>query len=355
MKINKTLALFCAILAGGQVFAQEENAAGDEVVDVVVKKPAAAASFFTTLPLCRLVEGVAEVRLPGRDWKAAEEGRFYPLGAMYRTREGGIMEVSFGPECTARISGDSAFGTVAQPLSEKSRTIVLDTGLLELTLAANLPEGAFVITTPSFTIKNPAGKSRFERKMTGDGELVVSRCVTGSFAVDGRHFSIAKMRAADELKVRSTLDNLETILYGTSGDYVVTLDVGMVYENVIDDNGLSKKTAKKKSLDWNLSPDTKVRIQRMLPSIGERMSVDVTTWDASGEKKNWWTYTEGRAEINSGEQVFAPKTDNEELVKRAAEATETTAADVEEGEGGSEESSEGEESSESSDSSEASE
>ena len=104
----------------------------------------------------------------------------------------------------------------------------------------------------------------------------------------------------------------------------------MVFEDVVSDDGTRKKVAKKKNLEWNLSPDTKVRIQRMLPAVGERMSVDVTTWDAAGEKKNWWTYSEGRAEVNSGEQVIAPKTDSEELAKRAAEATETTAADVEE-------------------------
>jgi hypothetical protein len=331
MKTDKIVVVLLAILSAAQIFAQQENSTDEEAaVEVAAKKPAARASFFTTLPLCRLVEGVAEVRIPGKDWRVAEEGKFYPLGTAYRTREGGVMEVSFGTECTARISGDSDFATYAQSLSAKSRTIVLGDGLLELSLAANLPEGAFVVTASNFTVKNPAGKSKFEHKRTGDGDLVIARCVTGSFAVDGRHFSIAKMRAADELKIRSTHDNLETILYGTSGDYVVTLDVGMVFENVIADDGSTKKVAKKKNLDWNLSPDTKVRIQRMLPAIGERMSVDVTTWDASGEKKNWWTYTEGRAEVNSGEQVAAPKSDSDELVKRAAEATETTAADVEE-------------------------
>jgi hypothetical protein len=157
------------------------------------------------------------------------------------------------------------------------------------------------------------------------------------------------MRAADEFKLRGTHDNLETILYGTSGDYVVTLDVGMVFEKVVADDGSAKRVAKKKNLEWNLSPDTKIRIQRMLPAVGERMSVDVTTWDAAGEKKNWWTYSEGRAEVNSGEQVAAPKTDSEELAKRAAEATETTAADVEE-----ESSSNDSESSESSESAESS-
>jgi hypothetical protein len=335
MNIVKFTSAFSAALVAGALVAQEETASGEEtsageVVAVAAKKSAAAASFFTALPLCRLAEGVAEICLPNGQWKKAEEGRFYPFGTSYRTQDGGILEVQFGPECVAKISGRANFSTAAQPISVKSRKIELGEGVLELSLAANLPEGAFFITAPGFLVKNPAGKSKFDCRLTGDGQVVVARCVTGSFAVEGRHFTIAKMRAADEFKLRGTHDNLETILYGTSGDYVVTLDVGMVFENVVADDGSAKRVAKKKNLEWNLSPDTKIRIQRMLPAVGERMSVDVTTWDAAGEKKNWWTYSEGRAEVNSGEQVAAPKTDSEELAKRAAEATETTAADVEE-------------------------
>ena len=354
MNIFKITSSVAAVLAAGSLVAQDEvdsgaEASAEETVAVAAKKTVSSVSFFTALPFCRLAEGVAEVCLPNGQWKKAEEGRFYPFGTSYRTRTGGILEVQFGPECVAKISGAAGFGTVAQPISVKSRTIELGEGVLELTLAANLPEGAFVVTAPGFLIKNPAGKSRFDRKLTGDGQVIVARCVTGSFSVEGRHFNIAKMRAADEFKLRGTHDNLETILYGTSGDYVVTLDVGMVFENVVADDGSAKRVAKKKNLEWNLSPDTKIRIQRMLPAVGERMSVDVTTWDAAGEKKNWWTYSEGRAEVNTGEQVAAPKTDSEELAKRAAEATETTAADVEEesssNDSGSSESSESAESS----------
>ena len=358
MKQDKTIAVLCAFLAAGSVCAQDEGEGqsqetpAEQVVATASAKSAAAASFFTTLPLCRLVEGEAEVCLPGGKTLAAEEGRFYPLGSAFRTKENAIMEVQFGPECVAKISGVASFATVAAGLSEKSRTVVLGEGVLELSLAPNLPEGAFVITAPGFTVKNPAGNSKFDYKRTGDGDCVVARCVTGAMSIDGRHFSIAKMRAADEVKIRTAHDNLETLLYGTSGDYVVTLDVGMVFESIVADDGSQKRIAKKKNLEWNLSPDTKVRIQRMLPAVGERMSVDVTTWDAAGEKKNWWTYSEGRAEINSGEQVIAPKSDSEELAKRAAEATETTAADVEEGEAKSEESSESTESTESSEASE---
>ncbi|MBR6157313.1 MAG: hypothetical protein IKQ27_10165, partial [Lachnospiraceae bacterium] len=65
-------------------------------------------------------------------------------------------------------------------------------------------------------------------RRTGDGDEAVVRCVTGTMAMKGRHFSIEKMSAANELKVRTSHDNLFTGLFGNSGDIVVKLDQGMV-------------------------------------------------------------------------------------------------------------------------------
>ena len=41
---------------------------------------------FSVLPFCKRLEGLAEVRLPGKEeWTKVEEGRFFPLGSMFRT------------------------------------------------------------------------------------------------------------------------------------------------------------------------------------------------------------------------------------------------------------------------------
>jgi hypothetical protein len=142
------------------------------------------------------------------------------------------------------------------------------------------------------------------------------------------------MRAADEVKIRTSHDHLFTGLYGTSGDYLVKLEQGVVTRDEVQDDGSVKKIESQGTLDWRLSPDTRVEIMRAVPALGERMSVYITTWDAAGEKQNECAYTEGRAEVNSGELIRTSKSDSEELAKRASEATETTeAADVDE-EGG---------------------
>lgn len=329
-----TLSVAIVLLAGGIVWAQEEEAALAAEGAPAQQAGKAATKAFTTLPLCRLVEGTAEVLKPGESqWAPAEEGRFYPLGTSYRTVGGDSrLDIAFGPESKASIGGDASFVTLAQGLGGQVRTVAVQTGVLELDLAHNLPEGAFVVSAPGFTVRNPAGKSRIDYRTLGDGDEAIIRCVTGTLAVEGRHFSIAQMRAANEIRIRSSKDYLFTALYGTSGDYVVSLDGGVVAKTEVQDDGSVKNVTAKETIDWHLTPETRVEIMRSLPAIGERMSVYVTTWDAAGEKQNERAYAEGRAEVNSGELVKKMKSDAEEIAKKAAEATEETTAAVEEDE-----------------------
>lgn len=280
---------------------------------------------FTLLPCCVKAAGEAEVMKPGTgSWVQAEEGRYYPLGSSFRTRANGKLTMRFGPSNNVGITGDSAFTAGAKALGAESRTVVVDYGQVDVSLAKNMPEGLFEVSFPGFIVKNPAGESRYNLKRMGDGYEVTVRCVTGSIAVEGRHFSIASMQAADEFKLRSTHDDLESIIYGTSGDYVVKVDRGIATSTVVDDEGTTKEVSKPSFLDWRLSVETRIQISRAVPSIGERMSVSVLTFDAAGNLKNHYAFSEGRAEVNTGELVRATKKESEELAKRAAEVADDT-------------------------------
>ena len=293
-------------------------------------RKASPSAAFTALPLCRRVEGTVEICRPGGAWSAVEEGRFYPLGSSFRTGSNGSAMIAFGPESVVSLAADSEIGTRAQPLGVASRTVVVVRGTVEFKLADNLPEGAFFVTAPGFTVKNPAGSSKIVYADKGDGDSVTVRCITGSLGIEGRHFDIPTMRSANEVVIRTSHDHLSTFLYGTSGDYVVKLDQGLRTREDIDENGEKKTVSEKGTLEWHLSPATKVLISRSVPALGERMSVHTMAFDAAGERKSECYFCEGRAEINSGELVAKEKIDSEELAKRAAEATETTAAtDVE--------------------------
>lgn len=289
----------------------------------VAKAPAKAS--FSTLPCCRRAEGQAEVRKPGGEWTDVREGKFYPLGSSFRTGRDGLFVLSFGEDATMTLSADSEVGTRVQKLGEMSRTAVLVRGTTSLDLADNMPEGAFSVVAPGFVVKNLAGKSRYVYEDKGDGDKVTIRCVTGVLSIDGRHFSVPAMRSADELVIRTSRDHLSTFLNGTSGDYVVRLDLGLKTKREIGDDGQVKQETEKNQTDWHLSPKMKIVIDRMVPAIGERLSVHTMVFDAAGELQgDGVSFSEGRAEINFGEIGSKDKATGEELAKRAAEADETT-------------------------------
>ena len=317
---TKTVVVALALAAiGWQSAAQDEAAPSSEGG----AKSVQAASMFTTLPFCRIVEPPVEVKKPSGDWEPAEEGRFYPLGSSYRTHKGGRLVLAFGTTSTATIEGESSFGTRRQDIGGASRMIELAYGSVALSLADNMPEGAFFVTAPGFVVRNPAGESRYTYERTPNGDRAVVRCVTGALGLSGRHFDIASMRAADEVVITSEHDYLVTILEGTSGDYVVRLDQGVRAGMEVDESGAMKEVVSNDVLDWHLSPKTKVVINRAVPAIGERMAVHTMAFDAAGEMQSDRIFCEGRAEINSGELVVGTGS-GDELAKRAAEAADTT-------------------------------
>ena len=358
-KLVKTLACASAAVAASFAWAQfEEDSDFDESVDAEEvadeedgaeaesdeeTPPAAAGKSetktakrvsldkpFHLMPLCRLLEGDGEVRRPGAaGWTPIEEGRFYPLGSSYRTLgPASRMAIQFGEGSEVLLSGGASFVTIRQSLGEKSRVIALDSGVITVKLPRGLGPGMFSVTAPGFTAENLEGDSRYTYRRTGDGDEAVVRCVTGTMSLGGRHFSIEKMSAANELRIRTSQDNLFTGLYGNSGDIVVKLDQGLVS---VQDFETKEFSDEQRYLDWHLSPKTAVRIHRAVPAIGEKMSVAVMTFDINGELQNRCAFAEGRSEINSGEEgagVLAKQ--EEDAAKKAAEAAETIALDEDE-------------------------
>ncbi len=325
MGIRKTIVTFAVplftIASYADVEAPAAEAEGSQGAAAAVNVKAV--PNFSALPFCRIVEAPVEVRKPKGEWVPAEEGKFYPLGTSYRSLKGGKLVLSFGANSTATIEGEASFGTRIQPVGGASRTIVLDSGTVNLSLAKNLPDGAFFAVAPGFRVSNAAGESRLTYNRTSDGDKAVIRCVTGSLSVDGRHFDIASMHAADEMVVVTSHDHLVTILEGTSGDYVVKLDQGVRMATEVDDNGTIKEVVSKESLEWHLSPKTRVVINRAVPAIGERMSVHTMAFDASGEMRSERAFCQDRAELNSGERIVKPVS-SDKVAEQAAEAAETT-------------------------------
>ena len=279
--------------------------------------------YFYTLPTVSKLEGKASVLKPGaRDWEDVAEGRFYPLGSVFRTIGASTrLTVALGKECCVIIAGEASFGTRGQGLGVKTRAILLKDGVITVDLPRNLPEGLFFVDAPGFTVVNPAGKSAYRYVKTGDGDKATIRCVTGSLAIEGLHFKILSMRAANEVCIQTSQDALFTGIYGTRGDYICKLDQGLI--KILDVETNDSHT-EQKFLEWKVSPRTAVRIQRAVPEIGDNMAVTVMTFDATGNLKNRCAFAENRFEVNSGELAPHDKESQAELEKKAAEVTADT-------------------------------
>jgi hypothetical protein len=344
----KTLLRFlamAAVVAGFQLFAQDDvsdvkdtglvegNAPASEGEETAgsegeLAPPGADHKHFHTLPSCSRLEGLGDVLRPGaRDWAPIEEGMHYPLGTAFRTvGKDSRLKIAFGRDSFVYIVGEASFGTRSQPVGEKSRAITLRSGVITLRLPRNMPEGLFSVSAPGFTVVNPAGDSRYRYSKTGDGDEATVRCVTGTLGIKGRHFEILSMRAANEVKIRTSQDALFTGIYGTRGTYSSKLEQGLA---LIKDVETGDSHTEAKFLEWKISPLTAVRIHRAVPNLGQNMAVTVMTFDAAGQLKNRCAFTENRFEINSGEIAPAAKGNNDALAKKAAEAAKTEAAAAE--------------------------
>ena len=286
---------------------------------------------FTALLKCVRVTGVAQVLNPGAsEWTDAKEGRFYPLGSSMRTlKEAGTSssaEFSFGPESSLKLEEASEVATRPIEIGEPTRTVVLKSGRVMLNLPRTLKEGLFSVAAPYFTCSNLAGESLLDYKVLPDGDEVVVRCVTGTMSLEGRHYKISRMAAANQVRIRSTGDDLFSWLRGESGDSKVTLDQGMVVEKNFE-TGDEKDVPK--TLEFTLSPRCAIKIFRRRSPVGGNMLVSTMTFDASGEIKNRCAFAEGRSNVNSGELVIAPAavaSVEKEKAKAASEETEEVEA-----------------------------
>ena len=329
---------------------KDESSDSGETLEVNVPQKIPERHFYTIVQ-CKVYDGLCEVMKPASaQWVPAEPGRFYPLGSTFRTvGESSVLTLRFGRECEVILSGNSSIVTRKQGLSEKTRSVILDSGTTTFKFPRNLPKGLFSVTSGGFTASNLAGESTIKYEKKGDGEEATIKCVTGEVTVEGRHFSVPSMRAADEFKIRSSKDYLFTGLYGLSGDILLKIDQGLVATRVYE---TAEDKIDHKWLDWKMTPQTSVRIHRAVPALGERMSVTVMTFDPKGELVNRCAFSEERVEVNSGEIGPISKIEKKQLeavAKEAANSVTVEAAEETEEESVEEAPSDGSSSSSSSD------
>ena len=349
MKLTFSAKIACAVFTACAVFcafAQEsaESTEGSSSTATAAEGEAAAAEKqvvtpagkdFRFTPLMCVKEfacGTVEICPPdSKTWVAAVKGRYYPFGSRVRLVGDGTGDASakfmVGPKAFITLSGNSTFETRAIKIGEQTRTVLPLAGVVGLDMPRSLKDGLIMVATPDFVCSNIAGESRFECTESNDGREVVVRVVTGSLALEGRHYKIVRMGAANQVRICTSTDALLTSLRGESGDHKVVLDCGV--KSILDpDTGANKDVPQ--TIEYGLSPQCAVKIWRKVSdkAVGGsgRMAVAVQTFDAQGKDKNFRAFFEARSNVNSGELIVPPK----DTAKEEAEKSKSAAEDVEE-------------------------
>ena len=307
--------------------------------------PAPAGKEFRFLPLMRCVAvrgGRAEICPQEGAPQEAVQGRYYPFGSEVRLVDAAADATAcfeIGEKATITVIGNGVFATREIAIGEKTRVVLLKSGTVVLDLPRSLKDGLITVASPDFVCRDLAGESRFEYGETADGREVVVRVVTGSLALEGRHYKIVRMGAANQVRICTSPDALLTSLRGESGDYKVLLDCGV--KSVLDPETGKEKDVPQ-TIDYSLSPKCAVKIWRKVSekAMGGsgRMAVAVQTFDAQGKDKNFRAFFEDRSNVNSGELVVVPKDsakEESEKNKSAAEDVEEVSAPAESGESSS--------------------
>ena len=358
--MNRALIRFCAcataLCSAFALSAQEEaakensesNSAAEGIDPSLVQAAAAKpkAKYFHELVRFASADGEVSVRLPNQQsFGKAEAGKFYPNGSAFRF-VGKSASFEFGKDSFLKVEGDAEFSTANAEFSSQPRTVMPVRGTFVVSLPRTLPTGLFSVAYPNFTAKDLAGESRHELVPSGDGDEAVVHVITGMLSVDGPHYSIARMNAADRIRIRTTGDKLFSSLRGEAGDYKVSLDQGTSsYKDPI--TGEVKKQDRR--LDFSLTPQCAIKIFRKRSQVGGRMAVSVMTFDPAGEMRNRFTFAEGAASVNFGEEVvriqdISFKTEKKQAAKKGTESGESAGESSSEsgsGESGSSESGSG--------------
>lgn len=308
-----------------------ETVEADSAAPAATPAPAAVGDKNPFYQLIRCVEAQGDVyvfRPRTGEWEKAKEGKYYPMGSKFKARRtSDVLEgypaasFAFGDDCYANIETAGSFSTRPIDIGEKTRTVVLESGVVKFSLPLVMKPGAFSVVAPHFTSTNLAGESQYTYTTLPDGEEIVVRVITGSLSLSGAHYSIERMNAANRLRIRTTGDDLETFLRGESGNFAVTLDQGIERRT---DFSTGEKKDENVTLVYNLSPKCAIKIFRRRSEADDRMLVNTMTFDPHGRIVNRRAFAENRYNVNSGELVIKPR----QLPAATDKSGDTTAMDV---------------------------
>ena len=268
---------------------------------------------YFSLVRCDAVNGDVKVLRPRTDVPVkAELGKYYPLGSIFIAESSGGKRgvepssaiFNFGKAVMVKITEGAELGTRETASDDKCRTVVLRKGRIELLLPRQMKDGEFQVAAPHFVLKNMNGNSWIDYSSTGSSDVTTVHLTTGLMGVEGAHYSIAQMRAGDELVISTDDDDAFSCISSNAGIYSMVLDQGIRRDKDFDTNQYKETPV---SYTFEMAPKCKVKIWRRKPTVGGNMVVSTMAIDATGAIKSRRVFAEKRYNVNSGELVVSQK------------------------------------------------
>ena len=249
------------------------------------------------------IRGTCEVYNPDVDkFMAAIENKAYPLGSVVRTGAGSSAALSFSELESLQLSENTEVVALCAEQNKDARVVRLVKGKIRTNLRENLKAGLFGVETANASCKDVAGRGEYSVLADAKTETFQVATITGANRIEGAHYKIPALRAANTLNVMTAVDRSLSRLTSVSGDFAIMLDKGS-----------------EEPVSYQMSPQAVVKIWRENAPVGGRAVIATLVVSPNGMAQHRFAYAEGRENIATGE-LIEPTIEIDDLPKHFAPA-----------------------------------
>ncbi|HRT30165.1 MAG TPA: hypothetical protein P5527_10260 [Kiritimatiellia bacterium] len=279
------------------VYAQEEAqpAAADGQAPAAVQQEESAKTF---MPMVRLIQvrGKCEALNPDvGSYAPAIENKVYPLGTSFRTGPESLATLVFSGQESVQLASSTEVCVGTPDKQPDNRVLRLVAGTIKTSLRENLPEGSFSVCTPNAVSKNVEGRGEYTLFTDAVTETLQIATITGAACIEGSHYHIPALRAANTVNIQTSVDRSFSRLTSVSGDFVIILNKG-----------------EEEPVNYGMSPKAVVKIWRENAPVGGRPVIAALVVSPTGIAKHRFAYAEGRSGVATGELVQPVAEEDEE-------------------------------------------
>jgi hypothetical protein len=245
-------------------------------------------------PLFRLtnIKGTCLVRAPGATaFVPAVNRKAYPYGTAVQVAQASEAVVLFSPDNSIMMFGPAEASVEVQSDNAEGRTLRLTSGEARTFIDEGLPEKAITVETPVATCDAFSGRSTIKLSRDADTTLVLQvEAASGNTRVTGPQFTVAKLKTACILQIRSSPDRSLTRLVNNGGDYTIALD-----------NGTGTP------VQFESTSKASVKIWREYAPVGGRLIVSVFAVGPDGKGRECYAFAVGQPAVaSSGMPAMVP-------------------------------------------------